>query len=175
VASGDVLVAALAVRSNPTIAAPAGWTLIRSEVVGGTMTLATYWHVAGSSEPTSSTWSLNSSRAGTGAITAYAGASVVAPIFGWTSSTACASSNIVGPSIAATPAGSMALGVFALSAKGTITAPAGFAERTSTVNNKQSFESSDVALPFGGDTGAQVATATKSACNAGQLLVIAPA
>jgi hypothetical protein len=175
VVEGDAMVAAIAIPASPTVTAPIGWTLVRTDVIGTSMTLATYWHVAGLSEPTSYVWSLSSQRAATGAITAYVGANVTAPIFGWTSSTSCASPTILAPSVGDTPAGSMALGVFALAAKSAITAPSGFVERTSMVNGKLSFESSDASLPLGGDTGTQVATASKSACNAGQLLVIAPA
>jgi hypothetical protein len=175
VVTGDVLVGAVAVTSSPTITAPPGWTLVRTEAITNTISLSTYWRVAGSTEPASYAWTLGSARAGSGSITAYAGANAVAPIFGWTSSTSCSSSTILGPSIAGTPPGSIAVGLFAIAAKATITAPTGFAERVNTVNGKLSFESSDFSLPVGGDTGTEVATATKSACNAGQLLVIAAA
>ena len=55
---GDVLVASLDVRGTPTVTAPAGWTLVRSDASSGTMTKATYWHLVGPSDPGPYAWGL---------------------------------------------------------------------------------------------------------------------
>ena len=64
-ASGDVMVASISVRPNTaTITAPSGWTLVRRTDNANTNpnSLATYYRTAGSSEPTTYTWSFSTDR-----------------------------------------------------------------------------------------------------------------
>ena len=72
--AGDVMIAAVVVRpSNATIAAPAGWTLVRrlSNSYGNSSALATYRKLATASEPASYTWTLNTSTGSAGGILAF--------------------------------------------------------------------------------------------------------
>ena len=76
VVSGDVLVAVVDVIAAPSVTAPAGWSLVRTDVTtaANAQTLqAAYVHVAGGSEPSSYTWSLGSKKGAAGAILAYSG------------------------------------------------------------------------------------------------------
>ena len=72
----DVMVASIAVRPNTaTITAPSGWTLVRrtDNTNSNPNSLATYYKVAGSSEPTSYTWTLGSSAGAAGGIQSFSG------------------------------------------------------------------------------------------------------
>ena len=71
--SGDELLASVSVRGTPTITPPAGWTLVRRDVRTTTFTQAVYVHPAGASEPTSYTFTFDSSQTAVGAIAAYTG------------------------------------------------------------------------------------------------------
>src|SRR5574338_1038351 len=57
--TNDVLVAAVTVRGAPTITAPSGWTLIRSDASGTALSQALYRKVAGGSEPSSYAWTFS--------------------------------------------------------------------------------------------------------------------
>lgn len=77
VQAGDLLVAALAVRGKPQIAAPSGWTLLRIEAVSTTVRQLIFSKVAGSSEPSSYAFSLSSPQSAAIEVVACAGASTV--------------------------------------------------------------------------------------------------
>src|SRR4051794_28688054 len=68
--AGDVLVAIVDVIQAPAINAPAGWTLIRSDVnpVGNHLRQAAYVHVTSLFEPPSYTWTFSASHGAAGGI-----------------------------------------------------------------------------------------------------------
>lgn len=84
VASGDVMIAAIAVRPDGAMAtAPSGWTLIRQDTSPEDVTenLYSYYRVADASEAPSHTWTFSTSHAGTvGGIIAFRGADASDPI-----------------------------------------------------------------------------------------------
>jgi phosphatidylinositol-3-phosphatase len=82
--AGDVLVASLGFGSTgaaaqPTMAAPAGWTLVRRTNHGAVGALATYWHVAVPGE-TAFTWATDAAVGGNAWISSYSGVSTAAPV-----------------------------------------------------------------------------------------------
>ncbi|MFZ6014785.1 MAG: peptidoglycan-binding protein [Patescibacteria group bacterium] len=85
VSSGSFLIAGLTVNggNGVTITPPSGWTLIRRTDNGGNVVLASYYKVAGGSEPSSYTWTLSrafgNSRA-SGGIIRYSGVNNSDPI-----------------------------------------------------------------------------------------------
>jgi hypothetical protein len=83
VAANDVLIASIGVTpSTVTIAAPAGWTLIRRvDNAGPTAnTLAVYYKVATASEPASYAWGVSGSSFSVGGVQAFTGVDTAAPI-----------------------------------------------------------------------------------------------
>jgi hypothetical protein len=85
VASGDVLVAGVAMGNSgnsaaPVFTAPSGWSLVRRLDSGIATTLAVYWHVAGASEPATYTWSFDLPIEGEAWVSDYAGVDTVSPV-----------------------------------------------------------------------------------------------
>lgn len=97
--SGDVLIAALQGNGPGAVTAPSGWTLIGSASAGGDVTV-TYYKVAGSSEPSSYSWSSSVSMSGSIAILDYTGIDPTAPLNAWAGNSG--SGTAVAPAVATT-------------------------------------------------------------------------
>jgi type IV pilus modification protein PilV len=82
VAVNDVLVATIAVQGAPTSGTlPAGWSVIRSSTYSNQVQLTSLYHVAGSSEPSSYTFSTGGTKYFmSGGISAYSGVDTSAPV-----------------------------------------------------------------------------------------------
>jgi hypothetical protein len=78
VTSGTVLVATITAAGTGAITPPSGWTQIADTTT--TLRQTSYYRVAGSSEPSSWTWTLGSSRRASGGIVAYSGVDANVPI-----------------------------------------------------------------------------------------------
>ena len=84
--AGDVLIAVVDARlpASASITAPSGWYLIRREGVGSGASTALsqvlYYHVAGLLEPSSYSWQFQRKTGAAGAVLAYGGVDVAAPI-----------------------------------------------------------------------------------------------
>ena len=81
VVAGDVLIASIDAEGSGTFTAPSGWS--STSLFAGTINTGytgVYYHVAGSSEPASYTWTLGSSRKATGKMAAYVGVENSSPI-----------------------------------------------------------------------------------------------
>jgi hypothetical protein len=78
VTSGIVMVATVTAAGTGAITPPSGWTQISDTTT--TLRETSYYRVAGSSEPSSFTWSLSSSRLASGGIVAYSGVDANVPI-----------------------------------------------------------------------------------------------
>ena len=181
VSSGDVLIAAISTRGAPTITAPSGWALVRSDVNGTTQKQALYSHPAGGSEPASYSWSFSTSvTAVVGEIEAYSGADPVNPIDvagGQVNTTS--STSITASSVTTLTADTYLVGAFGIANSETsITAPSGMTHRqfgTASGTSKVSLELGDVAMPSPAASGSKVATAVSSAAaSIGQLVAIRP-
>ncbi|MEO8424452.1 MAG: Ig-like domain-containing protein, partial [Actinomycetota bacterium] len=172
VQAGDVMIAVIDVKAAPTVTTPAGWTLVSATSNGSNFRQLVYSRVATGAEPPSTTWSLNQSRAASGAIAAYAGADTTAPIQTFSAEIGTTTA-ITAPSVTTIRDGSMIVGGFGINADSTIAPPAGMTERGEIVSaTRLRTELSDYVLSPAGATGDKVATAATAAATIGQLIVV---
>jgi hypothetical protein len=175
VVAGDVLVAAIDVQANPTVTAPAGWTLVSTTANGANLTQRIYSKVAIASEPTSYQWIFNQKRPASGAILAYRNVSTSSPVH-VVSAGIGTTTSITAPSATTSLSGTMVVGVFAIANNSAIAPPAGMTERGEVASStKVKTEVADVLQPAAGATGAKTAVAGKAGANIGQLIVLRPA
>ena len=174
---GDMLIASLDVRGTPTITAPAGWALVRSDPSGGTMTKATYWHLVGPSDSGPYVWGFSSADAATGIVLAYSGVDPTSPIDAHSGATSSATA-MVAPTVTCS-AGAMIVALFGLATNGSITQPTGMTERSELTAGvgqaRVASEVSDQIHGAGGSTGDRTATTTRAAPSVGQLIALRPA
>jgi PKD repeat protein len=180
VVNGDVLVASVDVRGNPTITAPTGWTLIRLDLIQNSFRKATYYRVATNSEPANYTWSFSSSLAASGGILAFSGVSTSNPIDAHGGLTSTGTNLITAPSVTTTVPNTMLVGLFAATGSITVTPPSGMAERFDVTSNlgtfKISSEGANALQGTAGATGDRVARADIGTNpNIGQLVALRPA
>ena len=179
--AGDVLIAAVAVRGVPTVTAPTGWTLIRSDSNGSSMKTLSYWRVATSSEPANWTWSFSSARAAAGTITAYTGVNTSNPVdvhSGFANTTD--STQILAPSVTTTGVNERLIGIFSIMKVTAIAPPTGMQELAETSANNGTdppvaIEIADTTQGTAGASGDKIATAGTADRNTGQLLALSPA
>jgi hypothetical protein len=173
--TGDVMVAVVDVKVNPTVTAPTGWALVSTNSNGSELTQKIYTHVAGAAEPTTYRWSFNENRAATGAILAYGGVSTSSPVE-VTSVGKAVSASITAPSVTTALSGTVVVGAFGINNVSAITQPAGTTERGEIASStKIKTEVADYVQTTAGATGAKVAQAASSGTNIGQLIVLRPA
>lgn len=178
VAADDVLVAVVDARGNPTLTAPAGWTLVRLDISGFVMRQGIYVRVAGPSPPASYTWTLSSAQSAAGGIAAYAGVDTASPVMTHSGqiSPTNATNSIVAPSITTTENGSMILGFFGVSNNTSVTPPAGVTERFDVVSNAGRYpvvaSCGDLLKASAGPTGNLTATSGTTGWNIGQLIAL---
>ena len=116
--SGEVLVATITAAGTGAITPPSGWTLIRDTTT--TLRQTSFYHVTGSSEPTSWTWTLGSVRAASGGIVAYSGVSTSVPIDASASGSGT-SGNPTAPSVTTNFAGDTVIAAVGSRARGRAT------------------------------------------------------
>jgi hypothetical protein len=81
--TGDLMLASVAVHggiSAVVSSVPSGWTLIGSTTNDASVTLLSYWKIAGGSEPGSYQWVINGQTTAEGGITRYTGTDTSYPI-----------------------------------------------------------------------------------------------
>ncbi|MCA1832871.1 MAG: DNRLRE domain-containing protein [Actinobacteria bacterium] len=177
-ASGDVLIAGIATRGTPTVTAPTGWTLIRTRETGSSWTLQSYYHVAGSSEPTSYTWTLSVAKAAAGTVTAYTGVDTTSPIdvtSGHLDNTAATSITATG--VTTTAGNDLVVGIFENTGAATFTPPAGMTERGEDQSNAAGqshvdIETADISQTTAGATGDKIATGSAANTGAAELVAL---
>jgi hypothetical protein len=128
IASGDVLVATLAVAATGTVTAPSGWTVVQNITSGTTLRHATWYRVATGSEPASYAWALGTSRAAAGAISAYRGVNGTVPIDASATGTG-ASGNATAPVVTTSSAGDLVIAASGFATATTVTPDATTTER----------------------------------------------
>ena len=131
--AGDVLVAAITVRSTPVITPPAGWSLVRSDARATTFSQAVYVHVAGGSEPASYTWTFSTSQTALGTIAA-GGVDTANPIVTHSGLATSSSTAITAPSLTVGVANTRLVGFFGIVGKTTISPAAGMTKRIESVS-----------------------------------------
>jgi VCBS repeat-containing protein len=177
--AGDVLIASVDARGNPTVSGPSGWTLIRADQNSTAIKKATFYHVATGSEPSSYTFAMSKASDSVGGIIAYGGVDTANPIVahGATMSSGSTSNQVVAPSVN-TVAGSMVVGLFGVASQTSVTPPAGMTERwdrAETGQYKATSEAADVVQAAAGATGSKSATSAGNGWNIGQLIALRPA
>src|SRR5205823_1939677 len=121
---GDVELAAVDTRGAPSVIAPAGWTLVRSDANGTTITQRVYVHVVGASEPASYSWTWGSAQGASGGIVAYSGVDNANPVDVSGGQTG-AGTAVAAPSVTTTAANELLVGFFGTAAAATFTAAPG--------------------------------------------------
>jgi hypothetical protein len=172
--SGDVLLATVDARGSGAIQAPAGWTLVRSDLSGTTLEKRTWWRLAGSSEPPQYTWTFDKERTASGAILAYYGVSSTDPILVAAGQANPRGTTLTAPAVTA-PVGTVVVASFGTANDVTVGAPPGTVERAEVASAVDLYNvTTEVAdmSGTGNSTGALVATASSSAVNIGQTLVL---
>jgi hypothetical protein len=181
---GDLLLAAITVRggTSPTVTAPAGWTLVRSEAISTTVAQSIYRHEAGSSESGSSTWTWTFSKpeGAAGTISAFAGVDQGSAIAASTGSpNAVSSTSITTGPATSTRANSMLVGFFGIARATSIAPPFAMVEGAEAVSTAGSyFATSEVSTTFlsaAGSSGAKTALSASASVSIGQLVVLNPA
>jgi hypothetical protein len=178
-AAGDLLLASIDARGKPQVVAPTGWTLVRADQNGNTMTKATFYRIATMAEPASHTWTFSSAVAASGAVLTYRGVDPTSPIEAHGGQVNAKSTAISAPSVTASTSGARLVGLFGIASATTVAPPTGFTELgevSSTAGTyKVTSEGSNIAITASGPTGSRVATASHSAGNIGQVVVLRPA
>ena len=172
--TGDVMVAVLDVKAAPTVSTPAGWDLVSTTPNGSNFKQVVFSRVAASTEPASTTFTINQNRAISGGIVAYSGVNTSTPVEIFTAGTGTTVS-ITAPSATSAFNGAMVIGAFGINADSTIAPPAGMTERGEIVSaTRIRTELSDFTLTSAGATGTKTATAATAAANIGQLILLRP-
>jgi len=173
--AGDVLVASLDLTGTPVVTAPSGWTLVRRDEAGTTLTQVAYVRVVGSSEPTSYAWTFSTTQVGSGVVLAYSGVDNAAPVAGSSGQANASSASITAPSVDVPSAASRLVSLVGIRVNATITPPAGMTERgeiaAGTGGSKNVSEASDAAVGAGA-TGSRTSVASRAGVSVGQLVVL---
>ncbi len=180
-ATGDLLLASIAIRGSSTISPPAGWTVIRNDLNGTNLRQVTWWKVATASEPATYTFTFSAGRLSSGAIHAYGGVHPTNPIDVSSGSINASSTSLTATGVTTTVANDRLVAFYSMTTNATVTPPAGMTERgeqpgsESTLPRMTVIEGSDQALAAAGATGNRVATASAAATSIGQLFALRPA
>ena len=177
-ASGDVLVACLALNGGSVSSSglPAGWTSIATATGVANPHVFGYYHVAGSSEPTSYTWSLGSSVANGAGIARYSGVRAASPIDA-TATTASGASATTGtlPGVTTATPGAMLVGCMAINSSSTgvsIASSSGMTEAWDIGGKRH--ELADHAQAAAGPSGSKTWTFSSAREWAGWLVALRP-
>jgi prepilin-type N-terminal cleavage/methylation domain-containing protein len=178
VSAGHLLIATFAIQSKPGVNIPAGWTLIREAFGSSNYELATFYRVAGASEPASYSFSLKSGTADLrGGVSAYSGANTGGPIDNEGANTG-SSGNASSPDLSANNNGAMVINTVLFNSTNpgaTITPDPSLAERYDVNPQNFSHNSADGIQATAGSTGVKVAVPSGS--NSGwisQLITLKP-
>lgn len=117
---GNILIAVIATTSSSVLATPLDWIRLSLPANGE----ASYWKVAGSSEPSDYTWTWTTSSVGCGLIVQITGNSVF-PIEAYSAQSNASSANITAPSITTLSKTDLLVNIYATNTANTITVPAG--------------------------------------------------
>lgn len=184
VASGDVLVAAVAARlsAGSAFTQPAGWTLVRRDDCSGPqktdLAQALFYKVAGGSEPSSYTFSFSAPTGAAGSVLAYSGVDTANPLDGSSGKYTRNTVFIHGPSLDASGEGRRLVASFAHSGTQGVSSPSGMTDRASSavsVTPTASVTVADEARASGGATGNRTARGqTAQSCNVGGMVLLRP-
>src|SRR5271154_1124523 len=178
VSAGQVLIAQIAIRggSGLTITAPSGWSLVRRDDSGPTISQAVYVRVVPSSgtEPASYTWSFNNGNDAAGAIAAYVNVTGVQPIDVTGGQNNGVSATITAPSISLPHGGDRVVALFAIADTSPVTGPASMNQRWNFRSSSYgiSVVMSDLTYASSGPTPKAVASTLVGAANIGAQIAL---
>jgi hypothetical protein len=158
---GDVLVATVSATATGSITPPSGWSVVLETTQGSAIRQATYYKVAGASEPSSYSWSLGSSRTASGGIVDYSGVNQTVPIDA-TASGSGSSGNAAIPSVTTSAAGDQVLALVSVATGTTVTPDPSTTGRYEKSSNSTTSEAADFAQASAGTTATKTATPSKS-------------
>ena len=175
--AGTVLVATVTVRGDPKVTAPSGWTLVRKDTAsnGHVMVASVYVKTASGNDPASYTFKFSSKQAASAIVVAVSGASAQTVV---SSGHINSSSDTITATSADTKnAGSLVLGMFLTASDSTIKQPSSLVKLGEATSSAGKFDiSTQVSwnINKSSSTGTLHASASKSAVNIGQIIVISP-
>jgi hypothetical protein len=177
--AGDLLIVGMMFEkgTNTTPTAPAGWALIRRTNESNNVGMATYYKVAGSSEPSSYTFSLTNGPKWSIGITRITGADPTNPIDVHAGLAGGPSFNADAPSLSTTVCNALVMAFYSNKKDATWTPAAGTTELYDRPNTQQGLTSNMMAYysqPDAGITGSKTATASISDYWVAQQLAIKP-
>lgn len=165
VAAGQVEIATLSVQGSSPIAPPAGWTKIIDTQVGASLRQASFRHVAGASEATTS-WTLSPSTQAVGGIVAYSGVDTTTIVDNAAEQTGTSGKTVTIPSVTASYSGDLVLGVGSFNNQGTLSGDPAASPRYSAVvptANGPALGAQDATAPSAGATPTQTGSDSTAA------------
>ena len=156
VVEGGVMVATVTAAGTGSVTTPSGWTVIKT-LTQGSLRQATYYKVAGSSEPASYSWSLGSSRAASGGIADYSGVNQTVPVDAIVSAGG-ESGNAAVPSATTSASNDLVLAVASFATGTTVTPDASTTERVDVKSSSNTSSMADFVQATAGATAAKTAT-----------------
>jgi hypothetical protein len=173
VAAGDLLLASLEIDADPvSVTGPAGWTRISDTLVGGgtsSVFHAQLWyHVAGSSEPSSYGWGGTAGAWVDVGLLDYANVSTASPIDGFIARDAGVTATPATGSVTTTSPNDMLVAIFMDYSFGSWTAGSGMTKRFDFDSNL----AEDALQPSPGSSGTRTATNSSSGRNAALLVAL---
>jgi hypothetical protein len=175
-APGDVLLASVDATGAPTVTAPAGWTLVRSDASGAAMSKHTYVRVVSTSTPSEHVWRFGTAVGASGTMAAYRGVDAAAPIVAHGGRATASGTTVTAPSITTNVGDTMLVGFYGVASNGSL-APVdmnGRADASSGGRSKVTSLVADQARAETGSTGDRRATTSKSGGNVGHLIALRP-
>lgn len=167
---GDVMVAAVAVRPSSATISASGWTLVRrvDNASGNSNSLAIYYKVAGASEPTTYSFTFNTSAGAAGGIRAFTGVDLTTPIDIDGGQATPSGLNHTAPSVTTRFANDLVVTSHCIASSASFTPPSGMTEAFdkasgTTGSGGISIEGNYQAQVAVGATGARTATAANDA------------
>ena len=176
VRAGDLLVAAVEVRGQPSITAPEGWQRLRSDTVSNTVALATYVRIAGENEPSTYRWVLGRPNSVVAILVAVRGAGTDA-IDEANGRADAKRSAIPAPDGVADQDASLVLAIFGAARGTSITPPTGMTEVEETTASSGRYKATLEIAAGAADRGSisdLIAAAGGKSATVSQLVVIRP-
>ena len=168
--SGDVMVATVAVRPNTAAITASGWTLVRrlDNASGNANSLAVYYKVAGSSEPSSYSFSFSTSTGAAGGIASFINVDTTNPIDVDAGQNTASGLSLAAPSVTTRYTNDMIVTSHAFASSATFTAPSGMTEAIDVASTAigatgESIEANYQLQAAIGATGTRTATASNDA------------
>ncbi|HEX4984425.1 MAG TPA: LamG domain-containing protein, partial [Burkholderiales bacterium] len=180
-AVGNLLVVQLALRSAATITAPAGWTLLRRDTSGTTLSSAIYYRFYASGDSATISFTLGTASRYAIGILAYSGVDTANPIDDDAGRTNTSSTTLTAPSITETYHNDQEIWFYAHARSGNINTPASAGatqyrdvSTNGTATNNVAIMAADRAQTTAATTGNQTATHGNAAVNIGQAIALRP-